>query len=389
MPNFKFTVQKKSKTGLGRAGLIETPHGVIETPTFVVVGTKATVKALTPEMVSSLGASVVLANTYHLYLQPGSDLIKQAGGLGSFMNWPGPIMTDSGGFQVFSLGAAYGEGGVSKFVTKKKEEKKATNGKAAGGGDIVKLAKIDEEGVTFQSHLDGRRHRFTPERSMEIQHLLGADIIFAFDECTSPLAPYDYQELAMERTHRWAQRSLNEHKRLGGPQALFGIVQGGRYQTLREKSARLIGAMDFDGFGIGGSFNKEDMGTAVSWVSQILPADKPRHLLGIGEPEDIIAGVKSGADTFDCVTPTRMARNGTLIVDGGRLNILNASFRQDFGPIENGCNCYTCQNYSRAYLSHLFRAKEMLAATLASIHNLFYLVNLTKKIRLEILDGRW
>ena len=405
MQNFNFKIEKKSANSLARAGVIETPHGVIETPAFVVVGTKATVKALTPEMVSSLGAQVVLANTYHLYLQPGDELVKEAGGLHQFMNWGGPMMTDSGGFQVFSLGAAFGEGGVSKFVSENKNSETETlNPLICAKSDFtqirikeekgekeekkVKLAKIDEEGVTFQSHLDGSSHRLTPERSMQIQHNLGADIIFAFDECTSPLAPYDYQKEAMDRTHRWAKRSLDEHERLGGPQALFGIVQGGRHQDLREESARVIGGMDFAGFGIGGSFNKEDMGTAVSWVSKRLPEDKPRHLLGIGEPEDIVSGIKNGADTFDCVTPTRMARNGTLMTANGRLNILNSAHRHDFGPLEEGCGCYTCQNYSRAYLSHLFRAKEMLAGTLASIHNLYYLVNLTKGIRRDILEGR-
>lgn len=381
---FNFKIEKKSSDSLARAGVIETPHGVIETPAFVTVGTKATVKALTPEMVASLGASVVLANTYHLYLQPGDELVKAAGGLHQFMNWPGPMMTDSGGFQVFSLGAAFGEGGVSKFVSGHDPNKKSKE----QAGNIAKLAKIDEDGVAFQSHIDGSAHRLTPERSMQIQHNLGADIIFAFDECTSPLAPYDYQKEAVERTHRWAKRSLDEHKRLGGPQALFGIVQGGRHQDLRQESSRVIGGMDFAGFGIGGSFNKEDMGTAVSWVSQNLPENKPRHLLGIGEPEDIIAGVKSGADTFDCVAPTRMARNGALLTARGRLNILNASCRCDLAPIEEGCGCYTCQNYSRAYLAHLFRAKEMLAATLASIHNLYYLINLTKRIRRDVLEGR-
>lgn len=370
---------------LGRAGVITTAHGEIKTPAFVTVGTKATVKALTPEMVNSLGAQVVLANTYHLYLQPGDELVAKAGGLHNFMNWSGPMMTDSGGFQVFSLGAAYGEGGVSKFA--KEGVQKIED--LAKEDDIitVKLAKIDEDGVTFKSHIDGSEHRFTPERSMQIQHNLGADIVFAFDECTSPSADYDYQKRAMERTHRWAKRSLEEHKKLGGGQALFGIVQGGRHQDLREESARVIGGMDFDGFGVGGSFDKEDMGTAVGWVNDILPEDKPRHLLGIGEPEDIIEGVKNGCDTFDCVTPTRMARNGTLLTKNGRLNILNAQYREDFSPIEEGCSCYTCQHYTRAYISHLFRAKEMLAGTLASVHNLYYLINLTNNLREKILKG--
>jgi len=409
--DFNFKIEKKIKGQLGRAGVIYTSHGNIETPAFVTVGTKATVKALTPEMINSLGAQVVLANTYHLYLQPGDELVKKAGGLHKFMNWNGPIMTDSGGFQVFSLGAAYGEGGISKFTESNPMESHI--GLPSG----EKLAKIDEDGVTFKSCLDGSEHRFTPERSIQIQHNLGADIIFAFDECTSPLADYDYQKEAMERTHCWAKRSLKEHKKLGreagcsyqkclaerseenrglferklvprDTQALFGIVQGGRHQDLREESARIIGALDFAGFGIGGSFNKEDIGTAVGWVSKILPEDKPRHLLGIGEPTDIIEGIKNGADTFDCVTPTRMARNGTLMTKSGRINILNAQYREDFGPIEAGCGCYTCQNYSRAYLAHLFRTKEMLVATLASIHNLYFLVNLTKQIRQNILAGK-
>jgi len=442
--DFSFKIEKKMKTGLGRAGVIHTAHGDIETPAFVTVGTKATVKALTPEMVNSLGASVVLANTYHLYLEPGDELVKKAGGLHRFMNYDGPMMTDSGGFQVFSLGAAFGEGGISKLINGLTSEVELRNISKMGinGEGVAKLAKIDEDGVTFKSVIDGSEHRFTPERSMQIQHNLGADIIFAFDECTSPLADYDYQKEAMARTHRWAERSLKEHQRLireansksdlvtqsttsnhpsldesGEPEvqllgtskldfkpttrrstlpALFGIVQGGRHQDLREESARMIGAMDFAGFGIGGSFNKEDMGTAVGWVSEILPEDKPRHLLGIGEPADIIEGIKNGADTFDCVTPTRMARNGTLMVKNGRLNILNAQYREDLGPIEKGCGCYVCQlnsdgtaKYSRAYLAHLFRAKEILASTLASIHNLYFLIHLTKQIRQDILAEKF
>lgn len=384
MKKFGFKIEKRMPGCLGRAGIITTPHGEIKTPAFVTVGTKATVKALTPEMVNSLGAQVVLANTYHLYLQPGDGLVAKAGGLHNFMNWSGPMMTDSGGFQVFSLGAAYGEGGVSKFA---KEGVQKIEELAKEDDTTVKLAKIDEDGVTFKSHIDGSEHRFTPERSMQIQHNLGADIIFAFDECTSPSADYDYQKRAMERTHRWAKRSLEEHKKLGGGQALFGIVQGGRHQDLREESARVIGGMDFDGFGVGGSFDKEDMGTAVGWVNAILPEDKPRHLLGIGEPEDIVEGVKNGCDTFDCVTPTRMARNGTLITKAGRLNILNAQYREDFTPLEEGCGCYTCQHYTRAYLAHLFRAKEMLAGTLASVHNLYFLINMTNEIREKIING--
>lgn len=381
----KFEIDKRGP-GLARAGRIVTAHGIIETPAFIVVGTKATVKALSPEQVSDLGAQAVLANTYHLYLQPSSATVAKAGGLAKFMNWPKPTFTDSGGFQVFSLGAAYGQK-VSKLSSR------PSPAREEGVGDGGKLAKIDDDGVIFRSHLDGSEHRFTPERSMQIQHELGADIIFAFDECTSPEASYEYQQEAMTRTHAWAERSLAEHQRLAArsPESevgLFGIVQGGRFQDLREESARTIAKLDFAGFGIGGSFEKKDLDTAVGWVNQVLPEEKPRHLLGIGEPEDLVAGVLNGVDTFDCVTPTRNARNGTLQTKQGKLNILNAQFREDFTPVESGCQCYTCRHYTRAYLAHLFRAKEMLAATLASIHNLYFSVTLVKKLRQAILEDR-
>lgn len=388
MSPINFSIKKKMPRALGRAGILTTPHGKIETPAFVVVGTKASVKALSPEQVATLGAQVVLANTYHLYLEPGDERVKKAGGLNLFMNWQGPTMTDSGGFQAFSLGVAFGTN-VSKIA---KGEK---NGESINeeNGDEVALAKIDEDGVTFRSHLDGGEHRFTPERSIEIQHNIGADMIFAFDECTSPQAPRAYQEEAMERTHRWAKRCLDFHvgKDMSKKQALFGIVQGGRFQDLREESAKIISQMKaegrgFDGFGIGGSFDKEDMNTTVGWVNTLLPEDKPRHLLGIGEPSDLFGGIENGVDLFDCVAPTRIARNGTLYTNDGRLNILNARFKEDFSPIDSECGCYTCQKYTRAYVAHLFRAKEMFAATLASIHNLYFVVNLVKKIRQSILD---
>ena len=398
MQSISFKIEKKM-VGLGRAGVLTTPHGTIQTPAFVTVGTKATVKALTPEMVRDLGAQVVLANTYHLYLEPGDEIVRDAGGLGKFMNWSLPTMTDSGGFQVFSLGAAFGN----------KVGKLAKVGEVITGEEIDmedkagKLAKIDEDGVTFKSYKDGSEHRFTPERSMEIQHNLGADIIFAFDECTSPAAPYEYQREAMERTHRWARRSLDAHKifqekgrpplpvdsgRGGLPwkQALFGIVQGGRHRDLREESARTLGAMDFDGYGIGGSFDKDDMNTAVGWVNAILPEDKPRHLLGIGEPVDLFGAVENGCDLFDCVAPTRIGRNGAVHTHDGRANLLNARFVRDFTPIDTECDCYTCKNYTRAYLAHLFRSDEMLAATIASIHNLRFLVRLVNQMREAILD---
>ncbi|MFA6416279.1 MAG: tRNA guanosine(34) transglycosylase Tgt [Candidatus Paceibacterota bacterium] len=390
--DFNFQIEKELPNGLGRAGLIETPHGDIETPAFIVVGTKATVKALTPEQVSSLGAQAVLANTYHLYLEPGDELVAKAGGLQPFMNWSGPTFTDSGGFQVFSLGAAFGEGGLTKFAVGQKStdvEKSCLprDERSEFYGD--KLAKIDDEGVTFRSHLDGSEHRLTPEKSIQIQHHLGADIIFAFDECTAPSADYEYQKKALARTHAWAERSLAEHQKLGGGQSLFGIVQGGRHQDLRQESAKFIGSLPFAGFGIGGSFDKDDMGTAVHWVCEHLPPDKPRHLLGIGAVEDIFTGIENGADTFDCVAPTREARNGSLYTATGRININNATYRTDFTPLEKDCGCYTCQHFTRAYLAHLFRSKEMLAATLASIHNLYFFVNLVKKIRQSILDDKF
>lgn len=389
MSNFNFKIEKKIPGQLGRAGVIHTPHGDIFTPAFVTVGTKATVKALTPEQVKTLGTQVVLANTYHLYLQPGDELVKKAGGLHSFMNWSGPIMTDSGGFQVFSLGAAYEEGGLNKFLIETDNSIQSRQGNLGPGGE--RLAKIDDDGVSFRSHLDGSTHRFTPERSMEIQHNLGADIIFAFDECTAPTAGHDYQKEAMERTHAWAKRSLSRHNELNTEhqQALYGIVQGGRFRDLREASAKFIASLPFDGFGIGGSFEKKDMDSALSWVNSVLPEEKPRHLLGIGAVEDLFAGVENGADTFDCVAPTRLARNGAILTSQGRLNINNATFREDFSPLESGCSCYTCQNYTRAYLAHLFRAKEMLGATLASIHNLHFLTHLVAEMRQAILDGRF
>lgn len=393
MSAIKFTIEKKLPNKLGRAGVLETPHGKIETPAFVVVGTKGSVKSLTPEQVAGLGAEVALANTYHLYLQPGDETVRDMGGLNKMMNWNGPTMTDSGGFQAFSLGAAFGKG-VSKVA---KEGDGDEN--EEGSQEEPKLAHIDEDGVTFKSPFDGSKHKFTPERSIEIQHNIGADMIFAFDECTSPRASYEYQKEAMERTHRWAERSLAAHKKnseASESQALFGIVQGGRFQDLREESARVISKMDFDGFGIGGSFTKEDMDTAVGWVNKILPEEKPRHLLGIGEPMDLFGGAENGADLFDCVAPTRIGRNGSFYTKNGKINILNSAFRNDFSPIDEDCGCYVCKNpnhggvnYTRAYLAHLFRAREMLGATLGSIHNLYFIVNLVKKIRQSILDGNF
>ncbi|MEI6480088.1 MAG: tRNA guanosine(34) transglycosylase Tgt [bacterium] len=379
----QFKINKKGQ-GLMRAGTISTPHGDIQTPAFVVVGTKATVKAVSPEQVKELGTQVVLANTYHLYLQPGDYRIRDAGGLHKFMNWSGPTMTDSGGFQVFSLGAAYGKN-ISKITSSNSEPLLLPEAKE---DEVVKIATIDHEGVTFKSIIDGSLHYFTPERSIEIQHNIGADIIFAFDECTSPNEPLRYQQEALDRTHRWAKKCLAYHKSKENSQkqALFGVVQGGRFEELRKESAKVLSEMDFDGYGIGGSFAKEDMSKAVKWVNDILPEEKPRHLLGIGEPEDLFMAVENGCDLFDCVAPTRVARNGQVYTKSGKENLLNSKFMEDYTPVDSECCCYTCKNYTRAYVAHLFRAKEMFAATLASIHNEYFIVNLVKGMREAILD---
>ena len=433
MKSINFKIEKKIEGSLGRAGKLSTPHGEILTPSFVVVGTKATVKSISPEQLIDNKIQVVLANTYHLYLQPGDELVHEAGGLHKFMNWRGPMMTDSGGFQVFSLGAAYGKDPEGKSTSYGARISKimSTNEillipeRSSVEDGVPRLATIGNDGVSFRSHIDGSLHYITPEKSIEIQHNLGADIIFAFDECTSPTETERYQEEALSRTHAWAKRSLEEHKKLEDgknklgnadeyssfsdprmkedeepdhspeqyssafPQALFGIVQGGRSEALRKKSAKIIGELDFDGFGIGGSFAKEDMSTAVKWVNEILPEEKPRHLLGIGEPEDLFMGVENGVDLFDCVAPTRIARNGSLYTKEGKINILNARFVNDFGLIDEGCECSTCKNYTRAYLSHLFRAKEMLGATLASIHNIYFINKLVADMRQAIIDDKF
>ncbi len=392
-----FSIEKRITGSLARAGVIHTPHGDIETPAFVVVGTKGTVKSVSPEDLEQyVGASATLANTYHLFLQPGEKLIKEAGGIHQFSGWKTPTMTDSGGFQVFSLGAAFGKG-VTKFA-KGEVSEDAKEGLHLYNKELAeshgKLCVIDEDGVTFTSHIDGSMHRFTAERSIEIQHAIGADIIVAFDECTSPTAGYDYQKEAMERTHRWAKRSILAHKRdydALQKQGLYGVVQGGRFTDLRQESARTLAAMDFDGFGIGGSFSKEDLGESLRVVNEILPEDKPRHLLGIGEPEDIVAGVQMGCDTFDCVAPTRIGRTGTIYIhthDGtGKLNLKKSEVQHDFGKPDEGCDCYVCTHYTRAYLAHLFRAGEMLGPHLASLHNLYFIVNFTKQLRQSILSS--
>jgi queuine tRNA-ribosyltransferase len=387
---FGFEVGTRLDGAGGRTGVIHTPHGEIHTPAFVAVGTKATVKSVLPESVAELGAQAVLANAYHLYLQPGSDIVDAAGGLGAFMNWPGPTFTDSGGFQVMSLGAGFKKV-LAMDVTGLADDDVIAPGKQ-------RLAHVDDDGVTFRSHLNGDVLRFTPETSMRIQHELGADIMFAFDELTTLMNTRGYQESSVERTHAWARRCLAEHVRLtaersGKPyQALFGVVQGAQYEDLRRQASRGLAALEveghrFDGYGIGGALEKENLGTIVGWVASELPENKPRHLLGISEPDDFFAAVEAGADTFDCVMPSRVARNAAIYTAGGRYNVNTAASRRDFRPLEDGCDCYTCAHYTRAYLHHLFKAKEMLAATLSTIHNERFTVRLVDDIRASVEAG--
>ena len=378
---------------LGRAGVIRTPHGDIHTPAFVAVGTQATVKAVLPETMREIGAQALLANAYHLYLQPGADIVAEAGGLGAFMNWQGPTYTDSGGFQVLSLGA-----GFRKVLAMDTERVQADDVIAEGK---ERLARVDDDGVTFTSHLDGSSHRFTPEVSIGIQHQLGADIIFAFDELTTLVNTRGYQEESVARTHRWAVRCLAEHRRLTAAapdrpaQALFGVVQGAQYEDLRREAARgLVSIVDgdgrgFDGYGIGGALEKQNLATIVGWVSSELPADKPRHMLGISEPDDLFAAIAAGADTFDCVSPSRVARNAAVYSASGRYNITGARYRRDFTPIDAECDCYTCAHYTRAYLHHLFKAKEILASTLCTIHNERFIIRLVDQIRMAIRAGEF
>lgn len=379
---FSFAVVKKQPNTLARAGVIHTPHGDILTPAFIVVGTKATVKALTPEQIAATGAQAVLTNAYHLYLQPGAERIDRAGGVGQFMHWGSPTFSDSGGFQVLSLGV-----GFKKVITMNAnaEEKMATSRKSE------RLAHVNDDGVRFKSHIDGSSHHFTPERSIQIQHQIGADIMFSFDECTSIAQSYAYQLEALQRTHEWAKRCLAEHSRqtrlrADKPyQALFGVLQGANYQDLREEAANFMGDLPFDGYGIGGALEKEKLGTIVKWVNNILPEDKPKHLLGLSEPDDIFIGIENGADTFDCVSPARIGRNGSLYTLDGRITIKKALYAEDYSPVVEGCACYTCSNYSKAYVHHLFRAGERLSSTLATIHNEYFIVQLVNQIRESIL----
>ncbi len=391
MSAISFTIEARLPRSGARAGSITTPHGVIRTPAFVPVGTKANVKGIFPNALETLGADVVLANTYHLYLQPGEQIVKDAGGLGAFMGWKGPTMTDSGGFQVFSLGAAFGKT-ISKFVKDDAPQEESVavydEGVASQHGQ---LAVIDDEGVSFTSHLDGSLHRFTPERSVEIQHALGADIFFAFDECTSPTEPYEYQKEAMERTHRWASRSLKAHRQnLGADkQALFGIVQGGRHEDLRRESAREIAGLGFDGIGIGGSFSKEDMKGALTAAVGELPEELPRHFLGIGEPGDILEGIAQGMDLFDCVAATRIGRHGSIYTRHGIIHLTGEKYKNDFGPLDPVHTIPGTEPFTRAYTAHLIRAKEMLGSIICSTHNIGFILNLVAGARAAILDGRF
>ncbi len=349
---FEFTVT--ATNGRARNGLFATPHGDLPTPAFAPVGTQAAVKALTPAQLSELGASLVLSNTYHLYLRPGDELVRDLGGLHRFMQWPGPILTDSGGFQVFSLS---------------------------------QTRKVDDDGVTFKSHIDGSTHRLTPEKSIAIQENLGADIIMAFDECADP-HDRPYIEKAMQRTHAWAERCLAAKTK--DDQALFGIIQGGIYPDLRSASAKFISSLPFPGIAIGGlsvGETKDEMRAALEGVTPLLPEDKPRYLMGVGTPEDIINGIARGIDLFDCVLPTRLARHHSAFSPEGRLNLMNAAFARDERPIDAACDCYTCRTFTRAYLRHLIVAKELLAGTLLSIHNLRALIRLVEDIRGYIAEG--
>jgi len=381
--SLEFEIHDRLDGALARTGTITTPHGSIETPAFIPVGTKATLKALTPEQLKDVGAQAVLVNAYHLYLRPGHEIIDQAGGVHEFMHWDKPTFSDSGGFQVMSLGV-----GFKKVI----DMNGATDEKPLAKRE--KLAWIDDTGVRFKSHIDGSMHKFTPELSMQIQHGIGADITFAFDELTTLHHDYEYQVESLDRrTHPWAQRSLAEHQRLNAershrsPQALFGVVQGADHEDLRRKSAKFLGEMEFDGYGLGGALRKENIGQIVRWMNEELPENKPRHMLGISEPDDIFECIENGADTFDCVSPARVGRNGALYTRFGRVNVTRAQYRRDFTPFDSECDCYTCQNYTSAYLHHLFANDELLSNTLATIHNERFIIRLVDDIRASISKG--
>lgn len=357
MKKFKFDLTHKSSNTNARCGIIQTPHGIVETPIFMPVGTLATVKFLSPEEIKEIGSGIILSNTYHLWLRPGADIVEKAGGVQKFMNYNGPMLTDSGGFQVFSLS---------------------------------KHRKIEEEGVTFRSHLNGDKLFLSPEKSIQLQNQIGADIIMSFDECIPYPAEYKYAKNSVERTIRWAKRGKDAHKR--DDQALFGIVQGGEYEDLREHCAKSLVKMDFDGYSIGGTSVGEDKETMYKMIDlsiKHLPENKPRYLMGVGAVNDLLEGVERGVDMFDCVLPTRIARHGTLMTSNGRINIKKAIYKEDFSPLDEKCDCYTCRNFTKAYLNHLFRSNEGLGDRLCSIHNLRYLLNLMEGIRKSIKEDRF
>lgn len=388
-----YKLKRQDKRSSARTGLLKTAHGTVATPAFVAVATRATVKALEPQALTKIGVQIVIANSYHLHLRPGEETIASLGGLHRFSGWEGPMMTDSGGFQVFSLGAGK-EHGVGKVASIFPDEEPRPPTKREKQGKS--LVKLSEEGAYFRSIIDGSEHFFSPEGVIELERKLGADIIFVLDECTSPLHDYAYTKGAMERTHRWAKRALHafeqpvdEEAYPNPDQILYGIVQGGAYEDLRRESATVIGGMDFGGFAIGGSLgrSKEEMHQVLDWTIPLLPEEKARHLLGIGEIEDIFAAVRRGIDTFDCAAPTRIARNGTVFLKDAprhRINLRNSRFRDDPRPIDETCNCFTCCHHSRAYLRHLCLAGEFSFYRLATIHNLRFLVRLMQDIRAAI-----
>ncbi len=390
-----FELHKISSDCKARLGVIHTDHGDIQTPTFMPVGTQATVKALDREDLTRAGAQIILGNTYHLHLRPGEDLISELGGLHQFMNWGGPILTDSGGFQVFSLGAQ----------KEKKSAERASTSRIQNETDNLntpnaKLASVDEDGVTFRSHIDGSEHRFTPHESIMIQKKLGADIIMAFDECTPDAADHNYARAALERTHRWAKQSLDAFAQIPQQfdhrQFLFGIIQGANHEDLRLESAQFIASLPFDGIAVGGEsigYNMEATRATLDLISTHLPQDKPRYTMGVGfSPADLFAVVERGVDMFDCVAPTRIARNGALYnrqvgpEKKFRINITNAKFAEDTSPIDVSCACFTCQHHTRAYLHHLFATQELLGYRLASIHNIHFILSLMRDMRSAIAD---
>jgi len=393
----KFEVTKKSRRSRARLGVIKTANGELHTPAFFPVATKAVIKTLTSQDIKEIGFEGILANTYHLHLQPGEKVIKKMGGLHKFTNWQGVIATDSGGFQVFSLGAGINHK-TSKIPAKSKfKPKNALN--LADRQTFDTFVKIAEEGVYFKSHLDGSKQFLSPESSMKIQQDLGADIIFAFDQPSSPLDNLEKTKEATERTHRWAGRCLRtaqitKNKSQITGQGIFGIVQGGKYEKLRKRSAKFIGEMDFGGFGIGGSFgssygdSKTNLIKALSWVIPLLPQEKPHHLLGIGHLDDLIPAIKAGVDLFDCVYPTRMARHNVAITSLGNIDIGKTIFSQDKKPLDVKCQCPTCKNYTRAYLCHLFRAGETTGQRLLTYHNLWFFKNFVDNIRQKVADGK-